>query len=67
MTPYWIVYEQKNGGTFKHFPSSQEAEDEAKRLTVLNGNSYDILELIGRTKLPVPQIEVVKLREPGSS
>lgn len=67
MILYWIVYGVKNDGTFKHYDKFEDAADEAKRLTQVSGNSYDILEFVGRTKKPVPPIEMEMMREPGST
>lgn len=56
MKKYWIVVSQINNGKFTQFESYQDAADEAARMT--REGPVDILELVARTRVPVPKIEI---------
>lgn len=63
MKKFWVVYGVKNAGTFKEHNAYEEAAKEAKRLQADNrGNVYFILEAVGVTEDPVPDIKIVELK-----
>lgn len=53
---YWIVFNPVNDGKFQKYEVKQEAIDEASRQT--KSTPVDILEVIARTRVPVPKIEL---------
>ena len=68
MRKFWIVYANKNSGVFQHHTTYDDAMDDAKRKQEQDrGNVYYVLEAMTATKLPVPDVQMVSLREdPGA-
>lgn len=58
----------ENGKTFgvatKHdfcWKTQQEAEEQAKRATAKHGSEYFVIQAVSQTKVPTPEIELVKI------
>lgn len=64
MKKFWIVYGQKNNGVFEKFENYEDAANHAKRcVSQIGGCDYFILEAIAVAKQPVPNIEIMKIKD----
>lgn len=56
---YWMIHKPVNDGKLQRFNTYDEAVAEAQRQT--KELPVDILELVARTEVPVPDIKVKKV------
>lgn len=53
---YWMLMQEVNSGRLTRFETLESARNEARRQT--KDNPVDILELVERTVVPIPDIAV---------